>query len=50
MNHFEISGMVDYNSHNITRLDLDEMESLLMKLTYIQDAVWEFYATTLGVR
>ena len=35
----EISGMVDYNSHNTTRLDLEEMKSLLMKLTYIQAAV-----------
>ena len=35
----EISGMVDYNSHNTTRLDFEEMKSLLMKLTYIQAAV-----------
>ena len=35
----EISGMVDYNSHNTKRLDLEEMKSLLMKLTYIQAAV-----------
>ena len=35
----EISGMVDYNSHNTKRLDFEEMKSLLMKLTYIQDAV-----------
>ena len=35
----EISSTVDYNSHNTKQLDLEEMESLLMKLTYIQDAV-----------
>lgn len=35
----EISSTVDYNSHNTTRLDLEEMKSLLMKLTYIQAAV-----------
>ena len=35
----EISSTVDYNSNNTTRLDLEEMKSLLMKLTYIQDAV-----------
>ena len=35
----EISGMFDYNSHNTTRLDFEEMKSLLMKLTYIQAAV-----------
>ena len=35
----EISSTVDYNSHNTKRLDLEEMESLLMKLTYIQAAV-----------
>ncbi len=35
----EISSTVDYNSHNTTQLDLEEMESLLMKLTYIQAAV-----------
>ena len=35
----EISSTVDYNSNNTTRLDLEEMKSLLMKLTYIQAAV-----------
>ena len=35
----EVLSTVDYNSHNTTRLDLEEMKSLLMKLTYIQDAV-----------
>jgi len=35
----EISSTVDYNSHNTKQLDLEEMESLLMKLTYIQAAV-----------
>ena len=35
----EISSTVDYNSHNTKRLDLEEMKSLLMKLTYIQAAV-----------
>ena len=35
----EISSTVDYNSHNTKQLDLEEMESLLMNLTYIQAAV-----------
>ena len=35
----EILSTVDYNSHNTKRLDLEEMKSLLMKLTYIQAAV-----------
>ena len=35
----EISSTVDYNSHNTKQLDLEEMKSLLMKLTYIQAAV-----------
>jgi UDP-glucose 4-epimerase len=35
----EISNTVDYNSHNTKRLDLEEMKSLLMQLTYIQAAV-----------
>jgi UDP-glucose 4-epimerase len=35
----EVLSTVDYNSHNTTRLDLEEMKSLLMKLTYIQSAV-----------
>jgi UDP-N-acetylglucosamine 4,6-dehydratase len=35
----EVLSTVDYNSHNTTRLDLEEMKSLLMKLTYIQAAV-----------
>ena len=35
----EISSTVDYNSHNTKRLDLQEMKSLLMKLTYIQAAL-----------
>ena len=35
----EISSTVDYNSHNTKQLALEEMKSLLMKLTYIQAAV-----------
>ena len=35
----EISSTVDYNSHNTKQLDLEEMKSFLMKLTYIQAAV-----------
>ena len=35
----EISSTVDYNSDNTKRLDLEEMKSLLMQLTYIQAAV-----------
>ena len=35
----EVLSTVDYNSHNTTRLDLEEMKSLLMKLTYIQSTV-----------
>ena len=37
----QISGTVDYNSDNTTRLDLKEMKSMLMKLSYIQAAVSE---------
>ena len=33
-----ISDPTDYNSHNTTRLDLEGMKALLMKLTYIQAA------------
>jgi len=31
-----ISEAVDYNSHNTTRLDVDQMKKLLMKLPFIQ--------------
>jgi UDP-glucose 4-epimerase len=31
-----ISDAVEYNSHNTTRLDAQEMQSLLMKLSFIQ--------------
>jgi UDP-glucose 4-epimerase len=32
----KISNAEDYNSHNTTQLNVDEMESLLLKLPYIQ--------------
>jgi UDP-glucose 4-epimerase len=32
----EISEAVDYNSHNTTRLDVDGMKALLMKLQFMQ--------------
>ena len=32
----QISEAVDYNSHNTTRLDLKEMQALLMKLDFMQ--------------
>jgi UDP-glucose 4-epimerase len=32
----KISNAKDYNSHNTTQLNVDEMESLLLKLPYIQ--------------
>jgi len=32
----EISDAVDYNSHNTTRLDINEMKKLLLKLPFIQ--------------
>jgi len=32
----KISQAVDYNSHNTTRLDVDGMKSLLMKLSFMQ--------------
>ena len=31
-----ITEAVDYNSHNTTRLDVDGMKALLMKLKFIQ--------------
>lgn len=34
-----ISSATDYNSHNTTRLDLDGMSALLMKLRFIQSLV-----------
>jgi len=34
-----ISGAIEYNSHNTTRLDIDGMQKLLMKLRFIQAAV-----------
>ena len=35
----KISQSIDYNSHNTTRLDIDHMKGLLMKLKFIQDLV-----------
>ena len=35
----KISNAVDYNSHNTTRLDVADMQNLLMKLESIKDAV-----------
>ena len=35
----QISQSIDYNSHNTTRLDIDHMKVLLMKLKFIQDLV-----------
>jgi UDP-glucose 4-epimerase len=35
----KISEATDYNSHNTTRLDVDEMRELLMKLSFIQALV-----------
>ena len=35
----KISDSIDYNSHNTTRLDLDGMRLLLMKLSFIQALV-----------
>ena len=32
----QISEAVDYNSHNTTRLDLEGMQELLMKLPFMQ--------------
>ena len=32
----QISEAVDYNSHNTTRLDVDGMKALLMKLRFMQ--------------
>jgi UDP-glucose 4-epimerase len=34
-----ISEAIEYNSHNTTRLDIDAMQRLLMKLRFIQAAV-----------
>jgi UDP-glucose 4-epimerase len=34
-----ISEAIEYNSHNTTRLDIDGMQKLLMKLSFIQAAV-----------
>jgi len=34
-----ISEAVEYNSHNTTRLNIDGMKELLMKLRFIQAAV-----------
>ena len=34
-----ISVAEDYNSHNTTRLDVDSMSTLLMKLDFMQDLV-----------
>jgi UDP-glucose 4-epimerase len=35
----QISEAVDYNSHNTTRLDVDGMKALLLKLPFIQAIV-----------
>lgn len=35
----KISGAVDYNSHNTTRLDVKGMQDLLMKLRFMQATV-----------
>jgi UDP-glucose 4-epimerase len=35
----KISEAVDYNSHNTTRLDIDSMKALLLKLPFIQKIV-----------
>jgi UDP-glucose 4-epimerase len=35
----EVSEAPDYNSHNTQRLDVDQMMSLLLKLTCVQDAM-----------
>ncbi|MBT7668889.1 MAG: polysaccharide biosynthesis protein, partial [Bdellovibrionales bacterium] len=35
----KISEATDYNSHNTTRLDVKEMQALLMKLSFIQAVV-----------
>jgi UDP-glucose 4-epimerase len=32
-----ISGFEDYTSHNTTRLSIDQIKTLLLKLDYIQD-------------
>ena len=32
----KISSAIDYNSHNTTRLDLEDMKKLLLKLPFIQ--------------
>lgn len=34
-----VSDAIEYNSHNTTRLDIDAMQKLLMKLSFIQAAV-----------
>ena len=36
-----VSVMEDYNSHNTRRLDLDAMEAMLRKLTFVQEALQE---------
>ena len=35
----KISEAVDYNSHNTTQLDIDEMKALLMKLDFMQASI-----------
>jgi UDP-glucose 4-epimerase len=35
----KISTAIDYNSHNTTRLDVDGMQKLLLKLPFIQALV-----------
>lgn len=42
----KISEAVDYNSHNTTRLDVDEMQTLLMKLRFIRALAQGEYTQT----
>jgi UDP-glucose 4-epimerase len=35
----KISAATDYNSHNTSRLDVDDMQKLLLKLPFIQALV-----------
>ena len=37
----KISDAIDYNSHNTTRLNLLEMQEMLMKLQFIQSMMDE---------
>jgi UDP-N-acetylglucosamine 4,6-dehydratase/5-epimerase len=40
----KISDAIDYNSHNTTRLDVEGMKALLMKLPFIEDITRGEYA------